>query len=421
MKISSWGNREKHKVEVCDIDQAFDKVNRQYIPVGNLRSYGDQALGESSISILSTIRKKVLDFNREKGQIRVEAGALLREVQAFSRSMGWMLPVLPGTQLVTVGGSIANDVHGKNHHRFGSFGEWIEEISILRSDIGLQTLSRGVNQELFYATIGGCGLTGLILDATINLVPDNGSMVLEERIRFDGIEEFLSLSQQSSDWESSVGWLNLFDKQKGVFLRGRRIKDVKNRGREIDITFPPWRGPSLINYHTSKFISRVYFQHTLSSESVKVIESKHFFPLDRISSWNRAYGRNGFYQYQFVLPTNTALQGCNEILDRIRSHKQGSFLTVIKAFGERKSGGLLSFPTHGITLAIDFPDYGIKTESLFAELDYLVEKYSGRIYLAKDSRMSRDMFENTYQNFTKFVKLRDPMISSKLSQRLMGH
>jgi FAD/FMN-containing dehydrogenase len=421
MKISSWGNREEHDLEVCDADKVFDIVNREYIPVGNFRSYGDQAVSEGSIAILSTNRNKILDFNPEKGQIRVEAGALLRDVQYFSRSMGWMLPVLPGTQFVTVGGSIANDVHGKNHHQFGSFGEWIEEINIVRSDSGYQTLSKRVNQELFYATIGGCGLTGLILDATINLVPDRGNMVFEERIRFNSIEEFLSLSQDSFEWESSVGWLNLFDKQKGVFLRGRRFKDAKNRAREIDIIFPPWRGPSLINYHTTKLISYLYDRHIMSNKSEKVIESKHFFPLDRIRSWNRAYGRNGFYQYQFVLPLKTASQGCNEILNRIRSHKQGSFLTVIKAFGNRKSGGLLSFPTEGITLAIDFPDFGIKTESLFAELDYLVEKYSGRLYLAKDARMSRKMFENTYQNFAKFGELRDPKISSKLSKRLMGY
>jgi len=421
MKISPWGNRETNEVEVCDIDQAFSRVNRRYIPVGNLRSYGDQAVSKSSIAILSTTRNKVLEFNREKGQIRVEAGALLKEVQHFSRLMGWMLPVLPGTQFVTVGGSIANDVHGKNHHKFGSFGEWIEEINILRSDIGRQTLSKSVNQELFYATIGGCGLTGMILDATINLVPDCGKSVFEQRIRFKSIDEFLSLSLESVEWESSVGWVNLFDKQKGVFLRGRRIKDDKNRGRERIITFPRWRGPSLINHHTSKLISQVYFQHMLLSRSETVLESKHFFPLDRIRCWNRAYGRNGFYQYQFVLPTKTASQGCNEILDRIRSHKQGSFLTVIKAFGDRKSGGLLSFPTEGITLAIDFPDFGVKTESLFAELDSLVEKYCGRLYLAKDSRMPQKMFENTYQNFAKFAKLRDPKISSKLSQRLMGY
>ena len=419
MKVSSWGNLEKVNAQFCEANESFHDLEKSYLPIGNLRSYGDQALSEESILILCRAQKKILDFDIDKGLIKVESGILLGDLQRYVRQYGWMLPVLPGTQFVTVGGSIANDIHGKNHHVRGSFGEWINEMTLLRSDRGIEGISKTLHGELFFATIGGCGLTGVILNATIKLVRDAGEKILEERFRFRGVKEFVELSVESLDWDSSVGWLNLFGNNEGIFSRGRRFFSEAKSHEKLYVTFPPWKGPSLLNNFSNRLLSAAYIKAMIGQSKSIVSEAKHYFPLDGVRNWNRAYGKSGFYQYQLVLPWDTAIEASSEILHCIKRHKQSSFLTVIKAFGDKSSGGHLSFPMPGITLAIDFQNLGARTESMFKDFDSIVEKAGGRLYLAKDSRMPKELFWNTYTNISKFIPFRDPAISSRLSERLL--
>jgi FAD/FMN-containing dehydrogenase len=402
------------------------------LAVGMSKSYGDVALISNGLAIRTIGLNKFIEFDPETGILECEPGVLLREIQATFVKRGWMLAVTPGTSYVTVGGAIANDVHGKDHHFAGTFGDHVVSLELATSKGGLLTCSDEANSGLFRATIGGLGLTGLITSARIQLKSVAGPYFEAESIPFGNLAEFFSISEQteSENWEASVAWFDCSTRWagRGSFTRGNSSKreydslkdDAKLNLNARNITFPVKPPFSLINKFTLDSFNHAYFQLQKAVSGKSQMHYKDFYyPLDGVTNWNRIYGPKGFFQYQSVVPMESASEATREMLEAIRRSGEGSFLGVIKTFADKKSAGLLSFAKHGVTLALDFPNRGASTERLFNTLDRIVRDAGGRLNPSKDARMSREMFAKGYPELTKFLKYRDPGFSSDFSRRLI--
>jgi FAD/FMN-containing dehydrogenase len=367
---------------------------------------------------------RFIAFDPETGVLRAEAGITLSEILRFAVPRGWFLPVTPGTRFVTLGGAIANDVHGKNHHRAGTFGCDVTCIGLVRSDSGLVEI--GPEDEIFAATIGGLGLTGLILWAEIKLVRISSAFVDGEAIPFGAMDEFLAVARASeATHEFTVAWVDCARADgdtRGVFFRGDWSAEGELRVHEDGGPGIPFDAPAkLLNPLTLAAFNRAY--RALHARGGPKRFRKHyrpfFYPLDGIGGWNRLYGRPGFYQYQCVVPF-AASAAIPELLGRIGRSGQGSFLSVLKTFGEKASPGLLSFPRPGVTLALDFPNRGERTLELMRDLDAVVRDAGGRLYPAKDSRMSPEMFKAGYPDLDRFGRAIDPAMHSDFSRRVFG-
>jgi FAD/FMN-containing dehydrogenase len=398
----------------------------QYLPIGNSRSYGDVGLISKGKAIDSKYLNKFIDFDEESGILTCEPGVLLKEIQELFVKRGWMLAVTPGTSLVTVAGAIANDVHGKDHHFSGTFGEHVISLTLARSTGEVFHCSQEENSGLFRATIGGLGLTGFILQARIRLKKVAGPYFDAEIIPFSSLGEFFEISKESeqANWQATVAWFDCSTSKagRGSFTRGnaslKRGVDTYKEPRTISLPFTP--PISLINKLTLNPLNLSYFHLQKRLAGKKVIHYKNFYyPLDGIRDWNRAYGPKGFFQYQSVIPMSVSHEATNEMLDVIRNSGEGSFLAVLKTFADRESAGMLSFPMHGATLALDFPNRGVSTLELFEKLDKIVSEAGGRLNPSKDARMSREMFHNGFSNLELFAKYRDTAISSDFSQRVL--
>jgi FAD/FMN-containing dehydrogenase len=337
-----------------------------------------------------------------------------------------MLPVTPGTQLVTVGGAIANDVHGKNHHRVGSFGDHVCEISLQRTDDETIVCGPNLKREWFSATVGGIGLTGVILKASLQLRRVAGPWLHAETLPYQNLAKFFALADGSEEgWEHTVSWIDCISGGggRGIFMRGNPVEDhgyAEPQLKKLSVPFAP--PVSLINRLTLRpFNTSYYLLKSARAGRSTAHYEKFFYPLDNILNWNRIYGPRGFYQYQSVVPREAGLYSVKAMLREIAKSGDGSFLAVLKTFGNRQSVGMLSFPQPGVTLALDFPNRGERTIKLFERLDAIVREAGGRIYPAKDARMPRDLFESGYPRLGEFMKYRDPGISSALSRRLMGN
>jgi FAD/FMN-containing dehydrogenase len=429
--VSAWGrlSADLHHVEPLtnpwSLQETLRNRKRWGLPHGMGRSYGDVCLNPGGSLWLTTSLDRFQSFDEKTGRLRVEAGVLLRDIQKAFIPRGWILPVTPGTQMATVGGAIANDVHGKNHHLQGSFGDHVSKIQLARTDGDTQTLSLDENPECFRATLGGLGLTGLITAAEIQLKPVSGPWLESETLPFHGLESFFSFADASeADWEHTVAWIDCLSgiNTRGLFMRakparaGDKGKLHKKRSRKIPVVPPV----SLVNALTLRPFNEAYFRLGQVNQGSKIVDYIPFFyPLDNLLEWNRMYGPKGFYQYQSVVPREVGLDATKAMLQAITQSGEGSFLAVLKTFGEREAPGLLSFPRPGVTLALDFPNRGDRTHRLFERLDSIVREARGTLYPAKDARMPRDLFEAGYPHLETFSKHRDPGISSAFSRRVM--
>lgn len=449
IEFSSWGRLKKTKQKIIDLKDRFNLPqlckDEKYLVFGNARSYGDVCTNFDNILLRSNFLDHYINFNQKpisnqnnnektnlKSQISnytitVESGLLLKDIQRFLVPKGFMLPVTPGTQLITVGGAIANDVHCKNHHLYGTFGHYVENIVLARSDGQILNCNQIENKELFKATIGGIGLTGIILEATIRLKKVTGPWINAENIPYQTLKEFFQLTKDSVDqYEHTVSWIDCItgNGERGIFMRGNDNTDDSlykeiNSNIKVPFTMPI----SLVNkLSLHMFNKSYYFLQKIKSKPFKVHYEKFFYPLDGILEWNRIYGPKGFYQYQCVVPMDNGFDAIKEIQKEIAKSGQGSFLGVLKTFGNIKSIGLLSFPQEGFTYALDFPNKGKQTEKLFERLDRIVLEANGRLYLAKDARQPKELFEKGYglANIEEFLKYKDPLFSSDLSRRLLG-
>jgi FAD/FMN-containing dehydrogenase len=426
--ISSWGRLDSspHNVNILHFPKILPRSSDEKgLPFGNGRSYGDVCLNPNGVLWFTQDLSRFIDFNPTSGVLICEAGVLLRDIQRLVVPRGWMLPVTPGTQLITVGGAIANDVHGKNHHVMGSFGDHIQSLHLLRTDGEIIVCGPNEKKEWFEATVGGMGLTGIITIATLQLRRVQGPFLETENRSFTNLSSFFDLADSSEvQWEHTVSWVDCLNNQgRGVFMRGNHVdlkRDAKPLNLGISMPFtPPF---SLINQLSLRLFNRLYYKlQGRRRERVMVHYEPFFHPLDDVNNWNRVYGPRGFYQYQSVVPRGVGKEALLEMLKTISLSGEGSFLAVLKTFGERKSLGMMSFPMPGVTLALDFPNKGEKTKSLLRSLDSIVRSASGRIYVAKDACMPRDLFEQGYPRLKEFLKYRDPGISSGMSRRLMGY
>lgn len=367
-----------------------------------------------------------LSFDPARGVLRAEAGTSLAAILDTFVPKGWFLPVSPGTKFVTLGGAVANDIHGKNHHVAGTFGRHVRRFELLRSTGERLVCSPMENAELFGATIAGLGLTGLITWLEVQLIPIRSPYLDTRTTKFRNLDEFFDISQESDSlFEYSVSWVDCTSEGsnlgRGLFMAGNFSEKTKP-GKRANLSLPfPCEAPGwLLNSLFMKSFNTLYYNKQLSRVVDGLTHYEPFFyPLDAILNWNRMYGSRGFFQYQLVVPFEQDRSIIKEIFARIARSKRASFLAVLKTFGDITSPGLLSFPRKGVTLALDFPNDGAPTRALMDELDSIVFAAGGALYAAKDARMSPRSFAASYPRLQEFTKYIDPRFSSSLWRRVM--
>jgi FAD/FMN-containing dehydrogenase len=428
--FTSWGNviRKPHEsAPLLNRHADFPVAPQQssLLPYGNGRSYGDSCLNVGAALIPTRSLDRFISLDTTSGMVTCEAGILFDEMFRVIIPAGWFVPVTPGTRFVTLGGAIANDVHGKNHHAVGTIGRHVLRFELLRSDGQRLICSRTENPQLFCATIGGLGLTGIITWAQLQLRPVAGPMMSVETIRFANLDEFMRLQSESDEkFEYTVAWVDCLGTGnqlgRGWFERANHsptsaaLPQQPQRGLNIRFT-PPF---SLVNAASLRLFNNFYYHWPRVRRGERWFES-YFYPLDSIGHWNRLYGPRGLYQYQCVIPDAAGSEGTAALLNAISRSGQGSFLAVLKGFGALESPGMLSFPRTGLTLALDFPNRGQSLGRLFGELDAIVRNAGGRIYPAKDGRMPPELFRSGYPRWREFAQYIDPRCSSSFWRRVM--
>ena len=395
------------------------------LPVGAGRSYGDVCLLDGGTLLKTRGMDRLLHFAPETGVLTCEAGVTLAEILDFAVPRGYFLPVTPGTKYVTVGGAIANDIHGKNHHVAGTFGNHVLRFELVRSDGARFLCSPSENAEWFSATIGGMGLTGLISWAEIRLRPIVSRKIQYKGTRFVGIDEFVALSKANSHAEYTVAWIDCAatgsNFARGIFMQGDHsaTPEPLTPGKEPWLFLPLDLPEFILNRYSVGLFNTLYYNKQGKEKTALVDYEPFFYPLDKLLHWNRMYGKSGLLQFQCVLPWEADQQmGIVKILKTITASGLASFLAVIKVFGDIPSPGMLSFPAPGITLALDFP---IRREVSFDLLDRLAritQEYGGRMYPAKDARMTAEQFQSFYPQWQVFGSYIDPAFDSAFWQRV---
>ena len=415
-RLANWGNYPVVASEESSFsreDQLQDLLHTEtpLIARGNGRCYGDASLGTHSISTLKY--DKVLSFDIEKGLFECQAGVTLDQILDIIVPKGWFLPVTPGTKFITVGGAVASDVHGKNHHVDGAFSNQVVSMDVITSQ-GLITCSPDQEPDLYWATCGGMGLTGIITRVLFRLKKVETSYIKQKQIKARNLDEVIRLFEENKHYTYSVAWIDCLQKGdsfgRSILILGEHATkaELSPQQAQAPLQLPskkkltiPFNLPSFVlNTFTVKAFNWLYYAKNTKREINNVVSYEPFFyPLDAFLHWNRGYGKAGFVQYQFVLPMDQK-QGLVEILQRISSKGLGSFLAVLKVFGHQDD--LISFPMEGYTLALDFP----VRKGLFEfldELDALVLQYGGRLYLSKDARMKQEVFWQSYPHVQRFA------------------
>lgn len=408
--VANWGNypimeSEEGTFRTLGELKGLLRTDKAVIARGNGRCYGDASLSEVTVCTLKY--DKITEFDTSTGIIHCQSGVTLDQLLDVIVPKGWFLPVTPGTKFVTIGGMVASDVHGKNHHVDGAFSRHVLELELLTGSGEVVTCSKTHLPELLEATCGGMGLTGIILSVRFQLKAIETSYISQHRVKADNLEELLELFERHKDVTYSVAWIDCLKKGKGfgrsILLMGEHAKksELSAQQQEAPLALPPKKSipfpftlPSwVLNNFTVKAFNFLYYHKAFGKEAHSVISYEPFFyPLDAILNWNRGYGKKGFVQYQFVVPIEQK-QGLIDILQRISDKGWGSFLAVLKVFGAQDSG--ISFPMEGYTLALDFP----VRDGLFPfleELDQIVLSHGGRLYLSKDARMSASTYRSGY-------------------------
>ncbi|MEJ7769034.1 MAG: FAD-binding oxidoreductase [Chitinophagaceae bacterium] len=437
-KIANWGNypemeSDERSFSFNDQLEKIVKEEGSFVARGNGRCYGDGSLGKKTISTLKY--DKVLSFDTRQGFFECESGITLDQVLEIIVPQGWFLPVTPGTKFITVGGAVASDVHGKNHHVDGAFSSHIVEMDIMLGSGQTITCSMQKFPDLFNATCGGMGLTGVITRVKFDLKKIETSYIKQKQVKAENLEEVIRLFDEYNHYTYSVAWIDCLQKGnqfgRSILILGEHatLDELNEKQQKAPLALPkkkqitfPINLPSwVLNSFTVKAFNFLYYGKNFKKIIENVVNYEPFFyPLDAILHWNRGYGKKGFIQYQFVLPLS-AKQGLVEILQKISDAGLGSFLAVLKVFGKQES--MISFPMEGYTLALDFP----VRKGLFEfldELDKIVLKYEGRLYMSKDARMKPEILEAGYRDLAEFKSViqkynPDGKIHSVQSNRLL--
>lgn len=433
--LLSWGRvlrarhaaaRPRWRDELPTLVQEGAADGRKLLAIGLGRSYGDSGLNPDGAVIDMTGLDRAIAFDPASQVLRAEAGMSLDALLAIIVPRGFFLPVTPGTRYVTLGGAVANDVHGKNHHRAGTIGRWVRRLGLLRSDGGIVELGPDDNSGLFAATIGGLGLTGLIVWVEIELIPIASTMMDVETIPFGALDEFFSLAAESDGaFDYTVAWIDCLAGGdalgRGILSRARHAASgpltAKTRRAAPALWFDP---PAFVlSGRTVRAFNELYYRNGRRNAGRATVPYEPFFyPLDRIGGWNRLYGKQGLYQYQSVVPPGVARDATRAMVEAISAAGEGSFLAVLKTFGDMPSPGMLSFPRSGTTLALDFANRGASTLALMERLDAIVREAGGRLYPAKDGRIPAAMFQAGYPNLREFARHVDPGFSSSFWRRV---
>jgi len=442
--LTGWGRTEPTAAELAE-PRSADEVtglvksvaSGGVIARGLGRSYNNAAQNDGALVISTTGMSDVLSFDPQSGVVSCEAGVSLEQLMSDLLSSGWFVPVSPGTRKVTVGGAIAADVHGKNHHSAGSFARHVLSFDLLTADGAVRTVTPDADPDVFWATAGGMGLTGIILRATIQMKHVETSRLIVDTVRTGNIDDTMAhLSATDKKYDYTVAWTDCLATRgnlgRSVITSGdfATVGDLRSRDRAKPLAFKPSAlvgapavFPSgLLNARTVALLNEAYFRKAPRHRDGEVQTiGKFFHPLDGITNWNRVYGPAGFRQYQYVVPFSAA-EVVVRSLERISALRAPSFVTVLKRFGAGDPG-MLSFPMPGWTLALDFPARTPWLSRLCAELDEMVLEAGGRLYLAKDSRIPAELMPRMYPRLEDFRRVRadvDPsgVFSSDLSRRL---
>ena len=425
MKVcTSWGNYPKIE---CRHFKFLKEETLKYIlytytdliPRGNGRSYGDSALSKNVIDVRQ--RDYFIDFDEETGLLHVQSGVLLSDILEHFVPRGWFLTVTPGTKFITVGGAIASDVHGKNHHVAGCFSQYVKEFKIMLPDGEVVTCTKEHTPELWKATCGGQGLTGVILDTKLYLKPISSQYIDQITIKTTNLKETFEAFEEYSYMPYSVAWIDCLARGKKMGRSLLMVGDFRGDGqldyrprpqKGVPFYFPGW----VLNNWSVRLFNWLYYRKVKGKFSKERVDIETFFyPLDAIGHWNRIYGKNGFTQYQFILPKETSYKGLKEILTTISNWGKGSFLAVLKLYGKANENWL-SFPMEGYSLALDFKiEKGLF--KLLERLDEIVVRYRGRIYLTKDARVGKKTFEKGYPDIEKFREYRK---DNKMDQKFQS-
>jgi len=436
--ISNWSNYPVREAELvslrkeCEIESLFKRGD--VIARGMGRCYGDASLAPHIIS--TTRYNSILSFDPATGVIECQSGISLNELLEVFVPRGWFLPVTPGTKFITAGGAVASDVHGKNHHSEGAFSNHVLSLEVYTPAFGVVRCSRDEKADLFWATCGGMGLTGVILKVKFKLKRIESAYIRQKQIKASNLSEVLDLFESHKSFTYSMAWIDCLKKGKhfgrSILIAGEHAKTSElKRIRPDKYLFParkfelsmPFHLPSLVlNPYSIKAFNALYYAKNLRKTTENVVPYEGFFyPLDAILHWNRMYGRRGFLQYQCVIPLKTGKKGLTEILNKINQKGMGSFLAVLKQFGKQES--LIAFPMEGYTLALDFPIRNGLFEFL-DRLDEIVLGHGGRLYLSKDSRMKPEVFLKGYPRVSEFLQIINQYnpnftVKSDLSDRLL--
>ncbi len=414
MLIHGWGRYPRIDAEVIEPEStsALESLLAQstkasHIPRGAGRSYGDSALAETVIS--SRYLDNFYSLDEEQGILHCGAGLTIDQLLSVCIPRGWFLPVVPGTKFVSIGGAIAADIHGKNHHRAGSFCDFVDSFTLALASGELRKCSRIENKELFHGACGGMGLLGVIVDVTLRLEKVTSVFIDCQALPTANLQDTFDTLQEHSNARFVVAWLDCLAQKDqlgrgivhvGEYDNSNRLKLHQRWGPTV-----PFSTPSiLLNRHSMGLFNRLYYRLQSGSSTSNESYDEFFFPLDSIKHWNRLYGRKGFMQYQFVLPEESAREGMSQILQQVAGAGKGSFLAVLKQFGNANAN-LLSFPRSGMTLTLDFK----LEDSLFPmleSLDAIVLEHGGRHYLAKDARLSESVFKAGYPDWQAFHSLK---------------
>ncbi len=435
--ISGWG---RYPVETCTLERPeryadLKPASDSLIARGQGRSYGDASLNENGGVILTERLDRMLALDVKQGILHAEAGVTLAEILPVIVKQGWFLPVTPGTKFVSLGGCIASDVHGKNHHHVGGFGDHVLSIELIMADGSQKKCSASENAELFWATVGGMGLTGIIGEVTLKLIPIQTAQMMVRNQTAKNLGHLFELLQDpAQDDRYSVAWIDCLatgdELGRGVAMFAHHaasaeytaadpLQSKPKRSRVLPFDFPAW----VLNSFSIGLFNNLYYKKESSKKAPFLCDyDSYFYPLDTIGHWNRMYGKRGFVQYQCVIPEGTALAGITALLNELSASRRPSFLAVLKRFGA-EGKGLLSFPQPGFTLALDLPIRDKGLFSLLDKLDHIVLQHRGRVYLAKDARLSAESFKTMYPRYSTWQKIKqsiDPAnrFSSSLARRL---
>lgn len=424
--LTNWGKYPVTESNVLEDDSVaaisqFIQDADEVIARGNGRCYGDSSLGPNVVSTLKM--NKLLDFDPATGILECQAGVLFEDLLNVFVPKGFFPPVTPGTKFITVGGAVASDVHGKNHHSEGCFSKHVIAFSLLQSDGTIITCSREQNHDLFWKTCGGMGLTGIVLTVRFRMKPIESSYIRQLSLKARNLDHAMELFEQYKDWTYSMAWLDFLASGKSsgrsivmvgehatvdelpARLTRQPLKVPAKLKLNVPFNFPKW----ILNGLSMRAFNLLYYNKQQAKEVRNFVDYDTFFyPLDAIYNWNRIYGRNGFVQYQFVLPLDETKAGMTKVFEKLRKAGNGSFLTVLKLFGKADPAANLSFPKEGYTLALDFK-VNPKVWKLLDELDKIVLEHKGHIYLTKDARVNREMYhkmlETSYERPVSYTQM----------------